>query len=133
MSVMVAWLAQPMICVVDDDPDVLGSLQFLLETDGFDVRTFESGAALLKDSASHGADCFVVDYKMPRMNGLDLVSRLRSRDIVAPIILITGYLDKALPDRAANAGVRHVLRKPHLEESLPDHIREALRDRNSHH
>jgi two-component system, LuxR family, response regulator FixJ len=67
------------------------------------------------------------------MNGLDLVSRLRSRNIVAPIILITGYLDKALPDRAANAGVRHLLRKPHLEESLPDHIREALQDRTSHH
>jgi len=67
------------------------------------------------------------------MNGLDLVSRLRNRDIFAPIILITGNLDKALPGRAANAGVRHVLRKPHLEESLPDQIRKALRDCTSHH
>ena len=44
-----------MNCVVDDDLDVLGSLQFLLETDGFAVRTFKSGAALLKDSASETA------------------------------------------------------------------------------
>ncbi len=68
---------QTMICVVDDDPDVLGSLQFLLETDGFDVRTYKSGAALLGDEASDHADCFVIDYKMPDLNGLDLVRRLR--------------------------------------------------------
>src|SRR4029450_11584482 len=91
-SVMQASPAKTMICVVDDDPDVLGSLQFLLETDGFDVRTFKSGAALLRDGASDDADCFVIDYKMPNMNGLDLATRLRNRDVVAPIILITGYL-----------------------------------------
>ena len=115
-----------MIYVVDDDPDVLGSLQFLLETDGFDVRTFKSGAALLGDEASDGADCFVIDYKMPTMNGLDLVRRLRNRDISAPVILITGYTDEQLLEKAADAGVRRVLRKPLLDESLIGHIRGAL-------
>ena len=47
---MLASPARTMIYVVDDDFDVLGSLQFLLETDGFDVRTFKSGAALLGDA-----------------------------------------------------------------------------------
>lgn len=115
-----------MIFVVDDDPDVLGSLQFLLETDGFDVRTFKSGAALLGDKASNGADCFVIDYKMPVMNGLDLVHRLRNRDISAPVILITGYPDEHLLEKAAKAGVCQVLRKPLLDESLIGHIRGAL-------
>ena len=63
---MLASPAKTMIYVVDDDLDVLGSLQFLLETDGFDVRTFKSGAALLGDAASDDADCFVIDYKMPQ-------------------------------------------------------------------
>jgi len=126
MPVMLPSPARAMIYVVDDDPDVLGSLQFLLETDGFDVRTFKSGAALLRDGASDDADCFVIDYKMPNMNGLDLATRLRSRDVSAPIILITGYLDESLPDRAAAAGVLYVLRKPHLEESLPGQIRGVL-------
>ena len=85
--------AKPVIYVVDDDPGVLGSLRFLLETDGFDVKTFRSGAALLNAAASNSADCFVIDYKMPNMNGIDLVNRLRNRDIAAPIILITGYPD----------------------------------------
>jgi two-component system, LuxR family, response regulator FixJ len=120
-----------MIYVVDDDLDVLGSLQFLLETDGFDVRTFKSGAALLGDAASDDADCFVIDYKMPNMNGLDLVKRLRKRDISAPIILITGYPDEHISEMAATAGVRHVLRKPLLDESLIGHIRGALGERDT--
>jgi two-component system, LuxR family, response regulator FixJ len=125
--------ARAMIYVVDDDSDVLGSLQFLLETDGFAVRTFMSGAALLGDDASDTADCFVIDYKMPNMNGLDLVRSLRSRDISAPIILITGYLDERISERAAVAGVRHVLRKPLLDDSLIGHIRGAISQRDTRH
>lgn len=125
--------ARIMIYVVDDDLDVLGSLQFLLETDGFDVRTFKSGAALLGDAGSNDADCFVIDYKMPNMNGLDLVKRLRKRDISAPIILITGHPDEHISEMAANAGVCHVLRKPLLDESLIGHIRGALSGRGTCH
>jgi two-component system response regulator FixJ len=125
--------ARTMIYVVDDDSDVLGSLQFLLETDGFDVRTFKSGAALLGEVASGEADCFVIDYKMPNMNGLDLVKCLRKRDISAPMILITGSQDETIADRAARAGVLHVLRKPLLEESLISHIRGVLAERSTRH
>ncbi len=120
--------AKPVICVVDDDPGVLGSLRFLLETDGFDVKTFQNGAALLNTAALNTADCFVIDYKMPNVNGIDLVSRLRSRDIVAPVILITGYPDDSIPAKAAIAGVHHVLLKPHIEESLVARIRGAIRE-----
>lgn len=114
------------VYVVDDDQDVLGSLRFLLETDGFEVRTFRSAAALLSALASNPADCFVIDYKMPSMNGIDLARRLRSQDIDAPIILITGYPDGSIPAKAASAGVQYVLLKPHLEESLAAQVRGAI-------
>jgi two-component system response regulator FixJ len=120
--------AKPTVYVVDDDADVLGSLRFLLETDGFNVRTFRNGAALLNAVRSTGVDCFVIDYKMPDMNGIDLARRLRNRDMVAPIILITGYPDENISTRAAAAGVRDVLLKPHLEESLVTRIRGAIQD-----
>src|ERR1700681_531995 len=110
--------AKPMGYVVDDDADVLGSLRFLLETDGFDVRTFRNGASLLNAVRSTGVDCFVIDYKMPDMNGIDLAGRLRNRDIAAPVILITGCPDENISARAVAAGVRHVLLKPLLDESL---------------
>ena len=119
-------LTKSTVYVVDDDADVLGSLRFLLETDGFEVRTFRSAAALLSALASNPADCFVIDYKMPSMNGIDLARRLRSQDIDAPIILITGYPDGSISLKAASAGVQYVLLKPHLEESLAAQIRGAI-------
>jgi FixJ family two-component response regulator len=120
--------SKPTVYVVDDDADVLGSLRFLLETDGFNVRTFRSGAALLNAVRSTGVDCFVLDYKMPDMNGLDLAGRLRNREIAAPVILITGYPDENISVRAEAAGVRHVLLKPLLDESLVTRIRGAIQD-----
>jgi two-component system, LuxR family, response regulator FixJ len=120
--------AKPTVYVVDDDADVLGSLRFLLETDGFDVRTFRNGASLLNAVRSTGVDCFVIDYKMPEMNGIDLVRRLRNRDIAAPVILITGYPDENIAARATAAGVRHVLLKPLLDESLVSRIRGAIQE-----
>ena len=119
--------AVPVVYVVDDDMDVLGSLRFLLETDGFEVRTFRSGAALLNAMVNREVDCFVIDYKMPAMSGIDLAARLRNRDIEAPIILITGYPDENISAKAAAAGIHHVLLKPHLEESLVSRIRGAIR------
>ena len=118
----------PVVYVVDDDTDVLGSLRFLLETDGFDVRTFRSGAALLNGKVAGDVDCFVIDYKMPTMSGIDLANRLRNRHVGTPIILITGYPDESIQKKAAAAGIRHVLLKPHLEESLVTRIRGAIRE-----
>ncbi|MFL6835050.1 MAG: response regulator [Xanthobacteraceae bacterium] len=116
----------PLVYVVDDDSDVLGSLRFLLETDGFYVRTFRSAEALLSAMTMGGADCFVIDYKMPTMSGIDLAGVLRQRDVDTPIILITGHPDASIPAKAAAAGIRHVLVKPHVEDSLSSHILDAI-------
>jgi len=120
--------SKPAICVVDDDAGVLGSLRFLLETDGFAVRTFRSGAALLNTGLFNDADCFLIDYKMPDMNGIELVGRLRNRNITTPVILITGYPDDKISERAAAAGVKHVLKKPLFEDSLIKRIRGVIQE-----
>jgi FixJ family two-component response regulator len=70
----------------------------------------------------------VIDYKMPEINGVDLANRLRNQGIAAPVILITGYPDEKISARAQAAGVRHVLRKPLLDESLVTHIRGAIQE-----
>lgn len=118
--------AKSTVYVVDDDADVLGSLRFLLETDGFHVRTFRNAASLLNAVQSASADCFVIDYKMPDMNGIDLAGHLRKLHIVAPVILITGYPDENISTRAGAAGVRDVLLKPLLDDSLVTRIRGAI-------
>ncbi|MCG6205090.1 response regulator [Rhodopseudomonas sp. HC1] len=120
--------AKIVVCVVDDDQGVLGSLRFLLETDGFEVRTFRSGPALLDSLDDGRADCIVIDYKMPGMNGVDLAQRLQDLKIKSPVLMITGYPDESISIRAAAVGVQCVVLKPHLEESLALHIRGALQN-----
>jgi two-component system response regulator FixJ len=125
---MASATSTPVVYVVDDDTDVLGSLRFLLETDGFTVRTFRSAAALLNGGATGDVACFVIDYKMPAMSGIDLANRLRNRHTGTPVILITGYPDENIQEKAAAAGIRHVLLKPHLEENLVSRIRGAIEE-----
>ena len=115
-----------MIYVVDDDHDVRTSLQFLFETEGFDVRTFRSGSALLGSSTRNRADCLVVDYKMAELDGLELALRLRRLDVATPIILMTGYPDESISAKASSAGVRQMLLKPCLEGNLVDCVRNAI-------
>jgi two-component system response regulator FixJ len=115
-----------MIYVVDDDYDVRTSLRFLLETEGFDVRTFRSGVALLGSATRNRADCLVVDYKMAELDGLELAIRLRRLQVTTPIILITGYPDASISAKASSAGVSQVLLKPNLEDSLIDCVRNAI-------
>jgi len=114
-----------MIYVVDDDYDVRRSLRFLLETEGFDVRTFR-GSALLGSSTRHRADCLVVDYKMAEIDGLELAQRLRRLDVSTPIVMITGYPDENISAKASSAGVRQVLLKPNLEDNLVECVRNAI-------
>ncbi|WP_027528929.1 response regulator [Bradyrhizobium sp. WSM3983] len=121
--------AQPIVYVVDDDDAVLGSLRFLLETDGFAVRTFRNATALLNATGLPGADCYVIDYKMPGINGIELAGRLRQSDRDTPVILITGYPDGNISARAVAAGVREVILKPLLDENLVKRIRRAIQDR----
>ena len=120
---------RPTVFVVDDDAAVLGSLRFLLETDGFAVRTFRNGAALLNASGAPEADCYVIDYKMPGINGIELAGRLRQSDGKTPVILITGYPDENISTRATAAGVKDVILKPLLDENLVKRIRRAIQDR----
>lgn len=115
-----------MVYVVDDDYDVLTSLRFLLETEGFDVCTFRSGTALLGSSVRRDADCLIVDYKMVGIDGLELVQRLRRLDVSTPIVMITGYPDENIATKASSAGVREVLLKPNLDSNLVECVRNAI-------
>ncbi|SFJ93899.1 Response regulator receiver domain-containing protein [Bradyrhizobium sp. Gha] len=121
---------RPIVYVVDDDDAVLGSLRFLLETEGFAVRTFRNATALLNASSLPGADCYVIDYKMPDINGIELADRLRQFDGSTPMILITGYPDGNISARAAAAGVKDVILKPLLDENLVKRIRHAIQSRH---
>ena len=119
-------MRQTTIFVVEDDPDVLVSLRFLLETEGFNVRTFSSGPALLAEGLPGPGDCLVIDYKMAKMDGFELIERLRSQRVSAPVVLVTAYPGPIVDERAKSSGVRHIVLKPHIEDSLVAHVRAAI-------
>src|SRR5688500_2631464 len=103
-----------LIVIVDDDDAVRGSLRFSFVVEAVGVRAFSSGQQLLAEMSLPAGDCFIVDQNMPGINGLDLISTLRARNLTAPAILITSYPNSALRERAAAAGVS-IVEKPFLD------------------
>jgi signal transduction histidine kinase len=85
------------ILVVDDQPEMLQSLQLLLEREGHRVLTAESGAAALALLAQEPVQVMLVDYFMPVMDGEELVRRVRERDSLVQIVLQTGYAGEKPP------------------------------------
>jgi two-component system, LuxR family, response regulator FixJ len=118
-------VTQATVLIIDDDPALRNSLKFALEVEGFAVRAYPTGAELLADGEMPDKGCLVVDYKLPVMNGLDLLCELRRRKIDLPAILITTHPNSALRSRAAEAGV-HLIEKPLLNDTLFQGIRAAV-------
>lgn len=118
-------LASPVIVVVDDDAAVRGSLRFALEIEGFAVRTYTRGDDLLGDVRRADCACFIIDQKLPGMNGLEVVAELRKERIGAPVILITSDPTNMVQQRAAQAGVP-IMRKPLRGNVLIDHLRNVV-------
>ncbi len=121
-----AMAKQPIVAVVDDDPAVCGSLKFALELEEFVVRTYHSGAELLRAGDLEGFNCFVVDQRMPGMTGMELIEALRKRQVSTPVILIISHPNAALSARAQKAAIP-IVEKPLLGNALVEHIREACR------
>lgn len=115
---------QPIIAVVDDDSAVCGSLKFALELEGFAVRTYHSGAELLRAGGLEDFNCFVIDQRMPGMTGMELVDALRGRLVMTPVILIISHPNAALNARAQKAAIA-IVEKPLLGNALVECIREA--------
>jgi len=116
----------PLVAVVDDDPAVCGSLKFSLELEGFMVHAYGSGTELLNADDFAEYSCLVVDQRMPEMSGMELITRLRERQVLTPAVLIVSHPNAALSARAAKAQVP-IVQKPFLGNALLDCIREACR------
>jgi FixJ family two-component response regulator len=118
--------APDVILLVDDDAAVRNALKFSLEMEGFSVRLYPTPEALLAESNLPAVGCLVIDYRMPEIDGLELVERLRNRGVALPVLLISGRVTRSLRDRASGLGIRDVLEKPLSD--LAGSIRRVLDD-----
>ena len=120
-------LASPSrLVLVEDDENVRRSMTMLLRARGFHIDAYRNGTEFLLMNGQHGGDCLLIDYKMPRIDGLELMRRTRKLNDQTPGIMITGYYSDSLKERALSAGFLSVIEKPTTPSHLDTAIRELL-------
>ena len=117
---------KPAVSIVDDDPAVRDSVKMLLESYGWETRTFASAEDFLDGHQPGQTGCIVLDMHMPGMNGVELQEQLKRMHSPIPIIVVTAYREDLMIKRAMQAGACAVLLKPFKEEDLLDNIKKAL-------
>src|SRR5204862_8093 len=107
-------MTAPHVLIVDDDPALLAALPeaLRLRMDGVTVDTADSGAAALDRIAAREYDAIVAAIRMPGMDGLALLARIRRRQPATPILIITGHGEYDLSVRALRAGAYDFIQKP---------------------
>jgi two-component system response regulator ChvI len=114
------------IALVDDDRNILESVQMTLEQEGFQTRTYTDGESALQGLLSKPADLAVLDIKMPRMDGMELLQRLRARSPM-PVIFLTSRDEELDELMGLRLGADDYITKPFSQRLLLERIRALLR------
>lgn len=117
------------ILLIDDDPGVLKSVGDMLERSGYGVITAADGrSAIAALEARDDIDLVITDYRMPGMDGLSLLRRIRERSSDLPVMIMTGYGDLESYLCAASLGVVRYIGKPIGLRELRQTVRDAVAD-----
>jgi two-component system CheB/CheR fusion protein len=119
-------MQRPSIFVVDDEGSVREAMRELLQEEGWSVEIYSSGEEFLKAYRPGREGCLLVDARMPRMSGLELLEQLKIQGGGPPAIMITGHADIRLAVRAMKAGAMAFLEKPVQYDELLVNIERAL-------
>jgi two-component system response regulator ChvI len=114
------------IALVDDDKNILASVSLLLEQEGYNVRTYTDGAAALTGLAAMPPDMAILDIKMPRIDGMELLRRLRQTTEM-PVIFLTSKDEEIDELMGLNAGADDYIRKPFSQRLLLERVKAVLR------
>jgi two-component system response regulator ChvI len=114
------------IALVDDDRNILTSVSIALQTEGFVTRVYSDGETALKALVDNPPDLAIFDIKMPRMDGLELLRRLRERSTV-PVIFLTSKDDELDEALGLAMGADDYIAKPFSQRLLIARIRAILR------
>ena len=116
----------PVVHVIDDDDSARHSLAFLLDCAGLEVQAYPSAVAFLAGVADMNHGCIVTDIRMPEMNGLQLIGRLKELGVADPVIIITGHADVPMAIQAMKQGVSDFIEKPFSDETILSAVRGAM-------
>ncbi len=114
------------ITLIDDDRNILTSVSMALEAEGFTVKTFSDGEEGLKGVTAAPPDLVVLDIKMPRMDGMEVLSKLREQSSI-PVIFLTSKDDEVDEVIGLRMGADDYITKPFSQRLLIERIRALLR------
>jgi len=114
------------VALVDDDRNILTSVSMSLEAEGFEVRTYADGDEAFRGLSQRPVDLAVLDIKMPRMDGMELLSRLRKMSNM-PVIFLTSKDDEVDELLGLRMGADDYIKKPFSQRLLIERIRALLR------
>ena len=117
--------ADTVVHIVDDEEAVRNSLAFLLSGAGFAVRVHESATAFLAVAPQITNGCLITDLRMPDMDGVELLRRLRDADALLPAIVITGHGDVQMAVEAMKSGAIDFIEKPFSDDVIIESISRA--------
>ncbi len=115
------------VYVIDDDEAMRDSLEFLLSSADFSVRLFESGHHFLDALSGIDFGCIVSDVRMPGIDGIELLKRLKADRGALPVVIMTGHGDVPLAVEAMKLGAVDFLEKPFEDDRLIGMIEMALK------
>src|SRR5581483_6689609 len=119
------------IALVDDDKNILTSVSMLLEQEGYQVQRYSDGVTALAALSSNPPDLALLDIKMPRMDGFELLRRLHQGGDL-PVIFLTSKDEEIDELTGLNAGADDYIRKPFSHRLLLERVKAVLR-RKEHH
>lgn len=104
----------PLICVVEDDPDILEIESYALKQEGYQVRTFADAGSFMEQIFSNVPDLIVLDLMLPDMNGIEILQQLKThlstREV--PVVVVSALDDAIHAVRSFNYGASDYIRKP---------------------
>lgn len=115
------------IFVVDDDAAMRRSLEYLFDSAGWRVASFESAQDFLDRYDGHKPGCLVLDVRMPLISGLELQQILKERGVLLPIVFLTGHGDVPVAVQAMKNGACDFLEKPCNDQALLDTAARAVK------
>ena len=115
------------VYIIDDDEAMRDSLNFLLDSSGFGVTLFDDAQAFLDVLPGLAFGCVVSDVRMPGIDGIELLKRMKAQQSPFPILIMTGHGDVPLAVEAMKLGAVDFLEKPFEDDRLTTMIETAIR------
>lgn len=119
------------VLVVDDEPNIVLSIEFLMEQAGFEVTSAADGEQALEQVATHTPDVVLLDISLPGISGFDVLEALRTRSATAllPVIMLTAHGREVEREKGFALGANAYITKPFSTQTLVDQVQAVLAEK----